>query len=236
MLAAAREVRVNGRVIAKTPLVVPSFSSKGFSEVAGIIDALSETITEAMLISAYDIGKEIITTIPSFPEFFILDSGGYECAEDSDISDNNMNHYREMPWTQDDLRKVLDSWSAPQPTIAVSYDHPKHRCSLPDQIARAKDLFNGRVLGCEFLIKPNPNYKLVRLKDVKACIGELQHFDIIGFTEKELGSCIFDRMKTIARIRTALNGIGLETPIHVFGSLDPISTPLMIRNQPQPIE
>jgi hypothetical protein len=33
-------------------------------------------------------------------------------------------------------------------------------------------------------------------------------------------------MQNIARLRRALHKIGLETPIHVFGSLDTVTTPL----------
>ena len=57
-------------------------------------------------------------------------------------------------------------------------------------------------------------------------IVELAKFDVIAFTEKELGPSIFDRMLAIARVRMALHQNGFATPIHVFGSLDPISTPL----------
>ena len=227
MLAAAREIRANGQSIGKSPLLVPSFSSKGFSQVSGIVDAMSETITEGILISAYDVGKKIITEIPTFPEFFILDSGGYECSKDADISDHNMNTYREIPWTIDEVRTVLEGWQSTQPTLAVSYDHPKARCSLAEQIERAKDLFKGRPFGRELLIKPStPGSAFVHVRDVKAEIASLKGFDVIGFTEKELGSCIFDRMKAIKKIREALDAEGLEIPIHVFGSLDPISTPL----------
>src|SRR6266446_2877859 len=51
-------------------------------------------------------------------------------------------------------------------------------------------------------------------------------FDIIGMTEKELGDSIRARMANIARIRRALTGAGLETPIHIFGSLDTVTTPM----------
>jgi hypothetical protein len=227
MLAAARDIRANGRSIGKSPLLVPSFSSKGFNQVSGIIDAMSETITEGILVSAYDVAKKIVKEIPTFPEFIILDSGGYECSKDTDISDQNMNTYREIPWTIDELKSVLDGWQATQPTLAVSYDHPKARCSLAEQIERAKDLFKGRTFGRELLIKPSSNgADFVHIKEVKAELQNLGDFDVIGFTEKELGSCIFDRMKTIKRIRESLTAEGLDTPIHVFGSLDPISTPL----------
>lgn len=55
---------------------------------------------------------------------------------------------------------------------------------------------------------------------------EFRHFDAIGFTEKELGYSIFERMKAIARIRTELDKTNISIPIHIFGSLDTVSTPL----------
>ena len=55
---------------------------------------------------------------------------------------------------------------------------------------------------------------------------ELSHFSIIGFTEKELGPSLLKRMTAIARVRRALKEVNLDLPIHVFGSLDTISTPL----------
>lgn len=52
-------------------------------------------------------------------------------------------------------------------------------------------------------------------------------FHALGVTEKELGGNFKERMINIARIRKALNGVGLENmPIHIFGSLDTVSTPL----------
>ena len=33
-------------------------------------------------------------------------------------------------------------------------------------------------------------------------------------------------MKNIAQIRRALDGVGLDTPLHVFGSLDTVTTPM----------
>ena len=51
-------------------------------------------------------------------------------------------------------------------------------------------------------------------------------FNIIGFTEKELGELTLQRMCNLAKMRDAFNGAGLDIPIHVFGSLDTVSTPL----------
>jgi hypothetical protein len=47
---------------------------------------------------------------------------------------------------------------------------------------------------------------------------------VIGFTEKEIGNSVFERMQNIAKIRLALNKAGIVSPIHIFGSLDTVTT------------
>src|SRR4051794_14219187 len=82
-------------VFLQTPLLVPSFSSKGFtppngpSEVNKIIETVSEWIDGTFLISAYDISKGHIPRpedLTNKPEIVILDSGGYEISDDHDLS------------------------------------------------------------------------------------------------------------------------------------------------------
>lgn len=51
-------------------------------------------------------------------------------------------------------------------------------------------------------------------------------FDILGITEKELGKDLMDRLKSLAKLRLAMDREGVTIPIHVWGGLDPISTPL----------
>ena len=67
MLRAVRQIKIDGNVVADTPAVVPSFSSKGFPEVEKIVEVLSETITDCALISAYDVAHGYLKTIPQFP-------------------------------------------------------------------------------------------------------------------------------------------------------------------------
>lgn len=227
MLSKGRQININGNKVAETPAVVPSFSSKGFPEVQKIIEALDSTITDAALVSAYDISYGYINGGPQYPEYLILDSGGYECSKDMELSDTRANNYNESEWTLAQLETVLDQWAAPQPTIAVSYDHPKSRVTLAKQIESAQQLFKGRKFGREILIKPEAIGKeRVNFKAVEEQIYELRSFDVIGFTEKELGYSIFNRMANIKKVREALSKAGLDTPIHIFGSLDTISTPL----------
>jgi hypothetical protein len=47
---------------------------------------------------------------------------------------------------------------------------------------------------------------------------------MIGITEKEIGNSILSRMMNVARLRKALDRHYPDMPIHVFGSLDTIST------------
>lgn len=77
-------------------------------------------------------------------------------------------------------------------------------------------------------MKPEETRRGARLKieSIVQNIHRLEEFDIIGVTEKELGNSILGRMRNIAKIRRALEKAGLDTPIHVFGSLDTITTPM----------
>ena len=54
----------------------------------------------------------------------------------------------------------------------------------------------------------------------------LRNFDIVGVTEREIGDSIFDRLVKIARLRKSFDLVKVTAPIHVFGGLDPLLTPL----------
>jgi hypothetical protein len=227
MLAAARELRIAGKVVANSPSIVPSFSSKGFPEVEQIVQSLSRFITESALVSAYDLSYKFLSSPPIYPEYLILDSGGYECSKDVELSDTRTNNYQEAEWSIDRLISVLDAWNAPQPTFAVSYDHPRERKPLSEQVASAHEIFKGRSFGRELLIKPSAsNERRVDIEGLLKNVEILSEFDVIGLTEAELGRSIFDRMRNIARLRRALTAKGIYSPMHIFGSLDMISTPL----------
>ncbi len=73
----------------ETPLLVPSFSSKGFginkdgdSEVRKICSVASEYLTETMLISAFDLSCGHLSMPDSaITELTFIDSGGYEISD-----------------------------------------------------------------------------------------------------------------------------------------------------------
>ena len=231
MLARRRHLRLGARIAGETPLLVPAFSSRGFPDLAYILKLSSEFITSAFLISAYDIYHKNLGDNPDvgFASLVFLDSGHYEKAHFSDLSDLQYSDYRSKKWNRSLLLEVLKHWPVGQNnpvTIAISYDEPGLK--LKDQITSAQEIFHNKsgVLK-EFLIKPETKKQAyIQINSILDSIDQLAAFDIIGLTEKELGSSVLQRMERIAKIRIAMDRAGVDRPIHIFGGLDTISTPL----------
>lgn len=227
-LAKRRTLSLNGQEIERTPLLIPSFSSKGFPEVDKIIKYSSELIDGATLVSAYDLHYRKISAPFEFPSLIFLDSGGYEASKDADLADFGDKEHIPRPWTQEMHEAQLAVWKPSVPSVLISYDHPKKRLPIKSQLKRARAMAPGRKgFLREILLKPETTSQtLLQMPDIIKNVHGLADFDVIGVTEKEVGNSIFDRMKNIAELRGALNKAGLEIPIHVFGSLDTVTTPM----------
>ena len=230
MLAKRRALTLGNTELQRTPVLLPSFSSKGFPDIAKIVQTTEEVIDAPILISAYDLHYNYNEIVPpfDFPSLIFLDSGGYESSKDSELSDFGERDYKARPWTKEMHQAVIANWRPSVPTVLISYDHPKERIAVRDQIERARNLTAGHTdVLREILLKPETEAQtLLQIDSVLPQVHALADFDVIGVTEKEIGSSIFDRMENIAKLRLALDKVGLETPIHVFGSLDAISSPL----------
>lgn len=229
MLAKRRGIYREGREVIRTPLLLPSFSSKGFPDVQNILQATQEVIDGELLVSAYDLHHKKLAGPFDFAEAIFLDSGGYEASKDVELSDTQTREHVPAAWMLADYEAVIAGWQSTRPTVVVSYDHPHERVPVPEQIARAdKTIPRKPNIFREILFKPSAADVLDT--DVDAIVRNihaLAAFDAIGVTEKEIGATQQARMGSIARIRRALNDAGLgNKPIHVFGSLDTISTPL----------
>ncbi|GAH76220.1 unnamed protein product, partial [marine sediment metagenome] len=107
-------------------------------------------------------------------------------------------------------------------------DYNKKGMSINEQISSAKHFFKGKSLFLsDILLKPeNKELGIIEVDSVINQIDSLKDFDIIGFTEKEIGDSVLDRMTNIAKLRIAMGKANMNKPIHIFGSLDPISAPL----------
>ncbi len=224
----------------KTPILVPSFSSKGWkfkrvsngdevSEISEAVEWTTEFLVNAVLFSAYDIyynhypGPNILGEIT---DITFIDSGGYELSEDHDLS----SVYR-MPWPTKDwnisfLNKVLSNLPEEHNIVIINYDDVNEPRLIKDQVKIANQFFSKfpHFLN-DILIKIETNTQdYISLKSVLDIIPLLRKFNIVAFTEKELGNSLLDRMVKIAKIRLALDSHGINSPIHVFGSLDPITS------------
>lgn len=236
MLARKSTLRHSSGVTIETPLLVPSFSSKGFqfnkdgeSEITIALEITSEVLYESMLISAYDLFHEHIPkpeNLKGLPEIIFLDSGGYETSDEHELSSVFRHAVPIKDWDESKLKSVFDSWPPHIPAVFVNFDHGSVRKSLKSQIESARKLLKKYPKHLhDIILKPETkDQAYLQLPSVLSSAHELGNFQIIGFTEKELGNSILARMEKIARIRTALDEAKVSAPIHVFGSLDPISS------------
>lgn len=227
-LAKRRDLTWNGQLVERTPLLVPSFSSKGFPDVGKIVATTEEVIEGATLISAYDLHYKKIAQSMDFASLLFLDSGGYEASKDTDLSELGEQDHKPEKWTREMHEKVLLNWTSKVRTVFISYDHPNQSLSIAKQVAQAKLMANGRndILR-EILLKPEgKNSKLLEIESVLQNASALVEFDVVGITEKEIGNSILNRMENIARLRQSLDKHRAGVPIHVFGSLDTITTPM----------
>lgn len=189
---------------------------------------MEEFITEAVLVSAYDIHYNHFSWKQlTFPEVIFLDSGGYEARVEHDLSEAYGQDYRPKAWTEKDHRHVVSALQSNVPVVLITYDSPRRHSPIEKQVTSALKLkhdFPNFIH--EVLIKPDTKNELIEPDCVKKVINELKEFSIIGFTEHELDNRIVGRMEKIAAVRRILDAAGISAPIHVFGSLDSFSAVL----------
>lgn len=219
----------------ETPLLIPSFSSKGFlignkgkSDVCNAMNFTKEILEESLLISAYDIyykhipdPKDFVCTALTF-----IDSGGYETSRSYDFSEIKKENLIHKSWDLIKYEDVLSSWPNRFPGVIISFDHGNVRKDFVKQIKDAKILFKkyDNFLN-DFIIKPETktqNY--IKFDILIDNLIQLKDFNIIGLTEKELGKSILERMQFICLLRKKMDELKFKAPIHIFGSLDPITS------------
>ncbi len=221
-----------------TPLLIPSFSSKGFAtgptgkgnDVGQIFGVAREFLEEVCLVSAYDIFYSHLPKpddMLATTSLLFVDSGGYEISSDCDYSAVTRYDSAPQPWDLPKLESIVSSWPEHVPALFVSYDQPAERRPFAEQIRAARALFRRCSLHLKlFLLKPETTTQQTLDRAIRAAIADpeaLARFDVIGVTEKELGTTMLGRMQQIAQLRRALDEADVSSPIHVFGALDPIS-------------
>jgi len=218
-----------------TPLLVPSFSSKGFairreqSEISNYFEVAQSFLTTSVLISAYDIAQGYIP-MPDYAkaDLTFVDSGGYEISEMHDESAINQGPVKHEEWGEERLKEIYENWPEEIPAVFVSFDKgDEERHSLQEQIQHARDFFTPFSHQMRtILLKSESKYDPIDVAGVIGVLEQTSDFSILGFTEKELGSSLMQRLENIALIRRSMDNRSIQIPIHVFGSLDPIGTVL----------
>ena len=245
LLARSREVRLFSGACLRTPLLVPSISSRGFglagdgfSEAAQQLDVARDHISEALLISAYDLHHRLLpdvdellsdahwSTLYAVPQLLVIDSGGYELAPAWDGNEVYREPREPREFTEAEYEDVLDRLPRDRDLLVVTYDHVPPGATYPpydDQVTRAMHHFERRDhLMVDLLIKPQQDRRFVDVSDVASVAASLGVFHAVGVTEKELGDSLLDRLVAVARLRMVLDDADVTAPVHVFGALSPL--------------
>ena len=252
MLAHSRQIILRNGVELATPLLIPSLSSGAlgplpFQDSPGkapemtpcsIVHSrfLISGIEESLLISAYDIKYGLLEDVDAFttgfeksryaqPRVLVIDSGWYEKNGSPPGSPFAVDVGEPRPWEEEDYACVIDELDKDVRPIVVSWDHTG---PYEEQIQRAQRFFGGRAhLASVLLLKPPSGSRFHHFDKLSGeHVANLRAFDIIGVTERELGESILDRLVNISQLREHLNSKGVSHPIHIFGGLDPLATPL----------
>src|ERR1700744_3935008 len=99
MLAKRRVLQIGTAPAIRTPLLLPSFSSKGFPKVAKMLKTMEEYIADELLVSAYDVHYKVLNPPFDFASAIFLDSGGYEASKDAELSETFEGEYVAKDWT-----------------------------------------------------------------------------------------------------------------------------------------
>ncbi|NKC13877.1 MAG: hypothetical protein GKR94_17310 [Gammaproteobacteria bacterium] len=230
------------------PLLVPSFSSKGFgfyveksegtervhSETNGALDVLGAYLHESFLISAYDLFHDHYASPKKHletPRLLFLDSGGYELAPEFDSTEPKITPVRNLPFSFENYLAVLDDLvetNSDASILVANYDWDTKHTPFERQIQSSKRLFDSYPhWGKNLLLKPaSDRSDVIEVDALLPVVAELRDFDVVGVTEKELGHDLLDRLRRLARLRVLLTRNDIHVPIHVWGGLDPTITPL----------
>ena len=159
-------------------------------------------------------------------QFLIIDSGWYEATQGSDQGEPYEERREPREWTVEEYRELIEALDPDVKAALVSFDvHAPYE----EQIAAAQEFFaEYERFVSVFMLKPPGagNYHQNQIKHLVPFADRLGRFDIIGVTEKELGNTIVNRLKTLVELSEVLEEAEVDAPVHVFGGLDPLFTPL----------
>lgn len=205
-----------------TPLLVPSFSSRGFPAVRAIFERMRSEVGRVALVSAFDLHHGCLPAEAlRMAQVVLVDSGGYESKTIKDLNEPYLDERPRRSWGPEDYRRVLSDLPADGLFGVVSFDAEG---SLGSQIESAQRDLAGCPHATIFLCKPlSTGHPSVPLDDLAGAIQAVRAFSALGVTEKELGPSPLERCRAVVRLRRAISAAASDLPIHVFGCLTPLS-------------
>lgn len=217
---ALRGSRTIARLGVPTPLIVPSFSSRGFPDVGPMLALLRDDLYGVCLISAFDVAHQHVQiALPDIADVLVLDSGVYETTPVMVATERHAPPPTGTHWSRADYRATLATLTAATNALVVSFDHYG---PLGQQVALAQEDFaQAASAATDFLVKPDEPTRLLDIGTVLQHAAALTHFDVLGVTEKELGDSLLARCVALRQLRRGFGVVDLDCPIHVFGAVTP---------------
>ena len=215
------QIRRVERVGVTTPLIVPSFSSCGFPQVAELYDGLKNKLYGVCLVSALDLASGCIPAgVMEEVNLALIDSGMYEAKNSMCARGGHCPPATNARWLRQQYLEVAGGIDGSANLILVNYDKVE---TLGQQIKRAsEDFAYAPQAASDFLVKPEFPSGLVNVAKLANYTGELEQFDIVGITAREAGESLVKRCSTVVMLRDALEDAGLDVPIHIFGAINPM--------------
>lgn len=197
-------------------------------EPAAALRALDMFGANTILASAYDTGpdapKGLTKTLERRRKMgatILLDSGNYEKARRNDAS-----------WTFDTFKTALQSTphdlAFAFDTLNPTGDVEKLAKAAISAARRTARVTTAPVIPIVHLPRePDGDYRTIMAGPVMRMVSQALSPAMIAIPERELGAGVFDRARTMAAIRRALNGMGRYQPVHILGTGNPISLALL---------
>ena len=216
--AQSREIE---KVEVQTPLIVPSFSSRGFSQVSEIWEEFRHRLYGVALVSSLDVAEGLIPTdVTDTLNFTIYDSGLYETSDQfMSASGEHILPYS-TDWTRSQYHKTVTEIDNTANFMLVNFDH---RGRLEEQLEFASEDFSiAPNAATDFLLKPERATEIVNISKLASCTQALGQFDVVGITEREAGNSLVKRCRSVIMLRNILDDACLDIPIHIFGAITPL--------------
>ena len=204
-------------------------TERKISEITLALELVGPFIRDSILLSAYDLHHGHLRKPERFfagKELIFIDSGGYELSPGFDQTEPVHWGTPKKAFSRDDYLEVLGDLRRDLPFVISNYDWASRKAPMVGQILAAQKLF-AKFPGFlkNFIVKPG-SHRYVDVDEIIRHINKLRAFDILGITEKELGKDLIEKLKTLAKLRLGMDREGVTIPIHVWGGLDPLFTPL----------